>query len=221
MKSTPTNQAPAKLYAALAKAQAGFAPIIKDRPGQTGNQKFKYANLAQLIEATRPALAANGLAVIQLINTNEQGKHVISTLLTHESGECVQSCVVMAAGSIDKIQDYGKAVTYMRRYAYSAILCLASDEEPDADDGDDDYRLLESTEPSEPRYEAPREVKPDEPPPLPEYPQAAFDKRFESRKAAILSGERTIEETIDMIQTKAMLTAEQRATLEAIGAPQA
>lgn len=47
--------ATAQLYAALAKAQGAFSPIKKDRDGQTGNQKFKYADFDQLIAATRPA----------------------------------------------------------------------------------------------------------------------------------------------------------------------
>ena len=199
------------LYAALAKAQAGFTAIQKDRDGQAGHQKFKYANLAQLIEATRPALTANGLAVFQLISTNDDGKHVISTALAHDSGIAITTRVVVANANFDRIQDYGKVVTYMRRYAYSAILCLAADDEADVDD----MPLEGACNKPAPAAEAP--VAPDKP----DYPQAKFDQLLPARAEGVASGATTVENIIAMIETRANLTDSQRKVLEALEGPQA
>lgn len=199
----------AALYAALAKAQAGFTAIHKDRDGQSGNQKFKYANLAQLIEATRPALTSNGLALFQLISTNDDGRHVISTTLAHDSGAAVVTSVVVANANFDRIQDYGKVVTYMRRYAYSAILCLAADDEEDADS-----MPLEGAEPNRPAAK-----EPPQPAGKPDYPQAKFDQLLPARAEGVASGATTVENIIAMIETRANLTDSQRKTLEALEGP--
>ena len=58
------NDSKADLYAALVKAQGEFQPIVKNRDGQSGHRTFKYADLDELIQKTRPALVANGLAVM-------------------------------------------------------------------------------------------------------------------------------------------------------------
>src|SRR5690606_1660290 len=104
----------AQLYTALAKAQGDFTPIKKDRDGQTGNQKFKYADFDQLITATRPHLVANGLAVIQLINSGSDGTSSIETRLVHQSGASIASSMTIARANYDKVQDYGKLITYLR-----------------------------------------------------------------------------------------------------------
>lgn len=125
-------QAQAALYAALAKAQGEFAPVAKNRAVQIrmkegGTYKFEYADLEQLISCTRPALAKNGLAVVQLITDGE-----LHTQLVHQDGGNLQSSMKLPMPGQDP-KAFGAAVTYMRRYAYGALLCLAADDDLDED----------------------------------------------------------------------------------------
>lgn len=211
--------ATAQLYAALAKAQGAFSPIKKDRDGQTGNQKFKYADFDQLIAATRPALVENGLAVIQLINSGADGSSSIETRLVHQSGACVTAVLTIARPNFERVQDFGKLISYLRRYAYSAILCLA------ADDDEDGIKPLSGAEGGDQQTNCQRSApsgkqRPTEPGELPWYPQEAFDKNLETRRKGVAEGKTTPEKIISLIESKARLTDEQRAVLMALEGPQ-
>lgn len=126
--STPMAQ----LYGALSKAQQSFAPIQRNREGQKGNRTFKYADLDEIIKATRPSLASNGLAVLQPIQSGDHGDELV-TKLVHTGGAVEVSTLRIPMNTAD-IQSYGAVVTYLRRYAYQAILCISSDEDLDGDD---------------------------------------------------------------------------------------
>lgn len=127
-----TRQANAKLAAALAEAQGEFKPVAKNRAVQIkmregGTYRFEYADLEQLISATRPALAANGLAVVQRITEDS-----LTTELIHAEGGVVTSrCELPRMGQ--DIKAYGAAITYLRRYAYGALLCISADDDLDED----------------------------------------------------------------------------------------
>jgi hypothetical protein len=86
----------------------------------------KYASLSQIIETVQLPLAECGLAVIQLpIGTNQ-----LETILIHQSGEFISECYEMKPSKADP-QGLGSAITYQRRYALGAILCLNIDEDDD------------------------------------------------------------------------------------------
>ena len=115
------------LWAALVKAQAEFDKIAKDRTNP--HFKSKYATMASIIDATRPALAANGLAVTQIMEPGD-GTLMLRTILAHASGEKVESVVpLLALGK--GAQPFGSELTYMRRYSYAAILNVVADEDDD------------------------------------------------------------------------------------------
>src|SRR5690349_4217356 len=78
-----------KLAAALAKAQLNFKPVLKTSENPAfarGGRVSKYTDLHSLISATMPALAAEGLVIIQAPNTRGKELVMTSTLL-HSSGE--------------------------------------------------------------------------------------------------------------------------------------
>ena len=82
-----TIQAPnpadrAKLFAALAKAQAAFKTVQKNRQANYG----RYADLTSILEAVRPALNANGIFLYQDVRS-VQGGVTVRTILAHESGQ--------------------------------------------------------------------------------------------------------------------------------------
>lgn len=127
-----------RLAGALAKAQGGFKVVEKtkvaDFTHDKGRIKYNYADLAMLMAACKESLAANGLAVTQLVNIGGEGVIQIVTLLAHESGEWIQSTLKLASPSL-KTKDLGGTVTYGRRYAYGAIVGVASaDEDEDPED---------------------------------------------------------------------------------------
>lgn len=99
--------------------------------------KSKYADLNALREAIREPLAANGLSIMQFASTQNDSVSV-ETMLAHSSGEYVSSTLSLPVGrKFDKdgnmlpldVQSIGSAITYARRYALSAILSLAADDD--------------------------------------------------------------------------------------------
>jgi len=119
----------ADIAAALAKAQGAFPPIPRDRTvtvkmASGGSYQFAYAPLDTILHAVRPALAANGLALTQLLG---DGKLV--TRLLHAGGGSLDS--VLPLSSMADPQKFGSLLTYLRRYAITALLGVAAEEDDD------------------------------------------------------------------------------------------
>jgi hypothetical protein len=95
--------------------------------------KSKYADLAALIEAVQDPLSKNGLAILQLLSTDLEGKFIhVETVLTHKSGQWISDKFSLPV--LDwKPQGLGSATTYARRYALQAFLNLgAADDDGEA-----------------------------------------------------------------------------------------
>lgn len=91
--------------------------------------RSKYADLSEVVEATVPALNANGIAVIQ--SPGFDGELVsVTTMLIHESGATVTGTLRMRPAKNDP-QGVGSAITYGRRYSLLAMTGAA----PEDDDG--------------------------------------------------------------------------------------
>jgi len=128
-----------KLAEALSKAQGMIKGAIKD----SNNPFFRstYADLASVWEACREPLSANGLSIVQITEISGDSKLCLVTILLHNSGEYVtgrypitpmrQAKDVGWEPSNDP-QSLGSAITYARRYALSAIIGIA----PEDDDGE-------------------------------------------------------------------------------------
>lgn len=117
----------ADLAKALAAAQGEFKNPVKDRVNP--HFKNKYATLDALQSETRPILAKHGLAVVQLPTTAPS----LITRLMHSSGQFVESETPLPTNLPP--QQFGSALTYMRRYSYAAILNITADEDDDAEAG--------------------------------------------------------------------------------------
>ena len=137
-----------KLVEALANAQLAFQPIPK-----TKENKFfgsMYADLEDVISATRPHLAAHGLVVFQLLETTPDGKAiVIHTKLAHKSNQWIESKLTMPIGPKIDHQAIGSASTYGRKYAYQAIIGVAAELD---DDGNKNHSE-DPEKPKKPKYE--------------------------------------------------------------------
>lgn len=117
------NQSPSigNLVLALSKAQGKFEGAAKSSDNPFF--KSKYADLYECIEAAKPSLAENELAVIQTTDTDEKGIWVITTL-GHSSGEWIKGRLLMKPKKDDD-QGTGSSITYGRRYTFAAIVGLA------------------------------------------------------------------------------------------------
>lgn len=127
-----------ELAKALAAAQAAAQHAEKSRSAEItkGGKTRQYATMADVLNAARPALAANGLSITQLPTGGHGGTISITSILMHSSGQWIASTMQadFAAGqAMSEVQALGTVITYLRRYAYSAIAGVAP-----ADDEDDD-----------------------------------------------------------------------------------
>lgn len=119
-----------QLTKALAAARKNFKPVTKNHVNPF--YKSKYADLSDLIDATVEALSGSDLAVIQSPSSDSR-QATVTTLLSHSSGEWLESSLTMPAGDDKRFdaQTTGSAITYARRYAYQSILNIAAEEDDD------------------------------------------------------------------------------------------
>lgn len=119
------SESTANLTKALVAAKKDFGPVLrtKDNPFF----KSKYADLAAAIDATEPALCANGLAISQF-NVSEADRVGVLTILLHESGEYLGESYTLPFVKQDA-QSGTAAVTYARRSAYLSVLCVAAEDD--------------------------------------------------------------------------------------------
>lgn len=128
-----------ELAAAVVKFQGEMAAIEKkaDNP----YFKSKYADIEAIIAGTQEPLAKNGLSVIQ--TPYNEGENVgIDTMLLHSSGQYIGERFAMPCIKPNP-QEYGKTLTYFRRYGLNAILRLASTDD-DGNTGADHYKRSEA-----------------------------------------------------------------------------
>lgn len=138
----------AKIAPALVAAQGKIGPISKDAKNPAF--RSRYATLDAIMDAVRPVLTANGLALVQGVTvpeTNAEGKLVgitVQTKVVHSSGEWMSSVVPVPVGKADA-HGLGSALSYGRRYGVSALLALTTDE-----DDDGNTAALQSSRPGGP-----------------------------------------------------------------------
>jgi len=118
------------LTQALLKAQKSFPEIEADATNPFFGSG--YSSLAGIIRLTTPVLAANGLAVSQVFEQQEDGSVALVTLLRHTCGEWLESRLPL---QVEKktMQALGSAISYARRYSLMAVLNIATTH--DDDDG--------------------------------------------------------------------------------------
>lgn len=123
-----------KLAEALAKAQSQFTFALKASTADMGVKggRRKYADLQSVIDAIKPQLTAHGLAVVQATMPNPSGISLRTTLM-HSSGEWIAGQIDLPIDRMGGIQGMGSALTYARRYALSAMVGIASDEDDDGE----------------------------------------------------------------------------------------
>ena len=113
----------------LTKALIGFHKAV-DKIDKNARANYgKFADLANVLSTVTPPLHANGLAITQTFDDQ-----ALVTTLHHTSGETISSsCQLMICDGRNQTQEWGKAVTYQRRYAICSILGIVADMDTDAE----------------------------------------------------------------------------------------
>lgn len=128
--------APDSLIAALARAQARFPRIeknltaeVRGKDGRPGSS-YSYADLGEILAAVRPVLAEEGIALIQRLATNDAGKVRLITELRR--GEELLDSTLDLGQTTANPQNFGGALTYLRRYSAVTLLGIAAEQDLDA-----------------------------------------------------------------------------------------
>ena len=122
---------------ALAAVQASMPRVKKSRTAridtQKGSYSYQYADLSDVMHELLPALSKHGLALTQSYS-NGDGTLYLTTSLLHQSGERIDSMLPVATG-FARPQELGSAMTYMRRYAITALVGIAAEDDDDGASG--------------------------------------------------------------------------------------
>jgi len=110
--------------------------------------KSKYATLKDIRDASKAALAKYKLCITQGVASESEEVHV-TTILGHESGQYFETTLALKPEKLSP-QSMGSAITYARRYALSAILGMASEEDDDANAAEKHYKSVMPTKKVEP-----------------------------------------------------------------------
>ncbi len=121
---------------ALAMAQLEYIPVPKNKTAKVkmkagGEFSYNYADLADCLGMALPRLAKHGIAFLQPNELSDGVKLRVTTLLTHESGEWMQSDGIEISEDGDP-QQFGAEATYFRRYDGCSFVGVAPDEDTDA-----------------------------------------------------------------------------------------
>jgi hypothetical protein len=121
----------AKLSAALTRALAKMENPTKSKVVSTGKFSYSYAPLEDIVTSARKVLSEYELSAVQEAVTDNQGRIGVTTRIIHNSGEWLEfGPFYIPAGSGP--QEYGSSLTYARRYALSAALGIAAEQDDDA-----------------------------------------------------------------------------------------
>lgn len=118
----------AELTRSLAAFQQEVPPIFKN----TSGYGYKYASLGEIFKVINPLLAKHGLGFTQIVEGNQ-----LTTIVFHsETGEAISGTADIPQGvqlkGMNDFQVMGSALTYLRRYHISSMLCLITDSDIDA-----------------------------------------------------------------------------------------
>ena len=108
----------------LAAALSAFQGEVMDAVKDTQGYGYKYAKLDGVLEIVRPLLAKNGLAITQHCG-NALESAAVHTMLLHKSGQWMHGIMSMPVVPVAKqshAQATGATISYIRRYAITAML---------------------------------------------------------------------------------------------------
>jgi hypothetical protein len=155
-----------ELMTALAKAQGAIGDIERDRTvkvaSQRGGYEFRYATLNSLIKGIKRPLSDNGISYthVQTFDKNDRLYYLRTTL--HYKNQFISSVVPLILSDQGGNQQYGSALTYMKRYTLAALVGVAPDEDDDGNiaDGNEVQAMQHAINKTAPRAPAPDPIRP-------------------------------------------------------------
>jgi hypothetical protein len=123
-----------QLYGAMAAAQAELVNPDSNKVADVelksgGSYTFKFANLAAGLAVVRPVFGRHGLMLTQ-VPTRAGGATFLVTRIGHKSGQWMQSVLPLPALG-GRMQEWGGALTFMRRYVVFSMVGIAADTDDD------------------------------------------------------------------------------------------
>lgn len=137
---TQTESPEAAFTAALALFQAEIPHIGKDQTANTGTYSYSYADLSDITHTSLPLLAAHGLAWTVKTAVTE-GRFLLLSSLKHRDGWTETCEWPLPDPARATPQQVGSALTYGRRYTFTALTGVAPG-------GEDDDAQASSTRPA-------------------------------------------------------------------------
>ena len=121
---------PKNIDEVLLALQADLPVLTKDKDGQVGNQKTKYADLAQANEQILTRLNALGVTWVCLPDLLlPDYRFVLKYELRHVASDTAKNGMFPLKG--DTPMQQGSAITYGRRYALLAVTGVVAEDEDD------------------------------------------------------------------------------------------
>ena len=117
-----------ELAPALVEALGSLKNVGKKKQGHG----YKYAELADIIEDSRPILKEHGLTINNSTTFLENGDEVLITQIFHTSSEWIKSYYKLDKIDMNRInaaQAKGAAITYARRYSMACMLNIAQEDD--------------------------------------------------------------------------------------------
>lgn len=123
-----TSETIESVASAIIAARGCFKRIQKTKTNP--HLKNKYADLGDILDGIDRGLAIHNLTVVQSVEKPEAGISV-TTRIIHASGQWIEFGPTTLPVEKMTPQSAGSAITYARRYALSAALCLVADDDDD------------------------------------------------------------------------------------------
>jgi hypothetical protein len=130
MTDTPTENAEATFAAALARFQASIPHVGKEQTANTGTYSYSYADLSDITHAALPVLAEHGFAWSAKTMVSPAGFILVSSL-KHSAGWSESCEWPLPDPAKASPQQVGSALTYGRRYTFTALTGIAPGGEDD------------------------------------------------------------------------------------------
>lgn len=167
---------------------------------------YKHAELSEVVDAVSPALSKHGFSFRWDV---EQSKDwiTVTCILRHAKGHSEQ--IKMggppdASGKKNAIQQIASTTSYLQRYTLKAITGVA-----EAGDDDDAGGADAGGEPARAPAQAPAPAK------TATYPDTKFKQNLPAWREAIATGRKTADQIIATVETKGILSDEQKAAIRA------
>jgi len=149
--TTPSSE-PQNIHEVILALQADPIILVKDKHGQVGSQKTRYADLVQLNQVAMPRLTAFRTIYVTRPNVQDDGRFALEYELIHLPSDTRISGKYPLKLAEQPMQ-MGSAITYSRRYILTSVLNIA------AEDEDDDAEAGQGAAQRRTRRAAPEEQK--------------------------------------------------------------